>query len=165
MPKIVHGNTGVPAIMIGEKAADIIKETIHCHKSIHNAKYYGDNLQKRPEFPDYEHTVKQHEPDLLSEGEYGAGYEEVKDYLFEDQANDNKNNMNSSRPFPYFNQNDYNHDKPDFNPPLPSYAENYDRGKHQLQPQLWENSRAIPHHVAQRPDQQNWYLDIIKRNS
>lgn len=30
MPKITSGNTAVPAIMIGEKASDIIKSTIEC---------------------------------------------------------------------------------------------------------------------------------------
>lgn len=30
MPKITSGNTGVPAMMIGEKASDIIKRTIKC---------------------------------------------------------------------------------------------------------------------------------------
>lgn len=39
MPRIVSGNTGVPAIMIGEKASDIIKENIQC---------YQDELEDKP---------------------------------------------------------------------------------------------------------------------
>ncbi|CAL1297301.1 unnamed protein product [Larinioides sclopetarius] len=30
MPTLTIGKTYIPTIMIGEKAADIIKETIHC---------------------------------------------------------------------------------------------------------------------------------------
>lgn len=46
MPKITHGNTGVPAIMIGEKAADIIKETIQCEDYYYYYYYRDGNYYK-----------------------------------------------------------------------------------------------------------------------
>lgn len=46
MPKITNGNTGVPAIMIGEKAADMIKETIQCEDYYYEDGNYYHYLQQ-----------------------------------------------------------------------------------------------------------------------
>lgn len=73
MPKIIRGNTGVPAIMIGEKASDIIKETIHCHENSYGRDYDyddADSHEEYQEFPEfsafdnYEQDFKQNKPDI-----------------------------------------------------------------------------------------------------
>lgn len=46
MPKITSGNTGLPATMIGEKAADMIKKTIQCKNGNYDNQQTAAEVQR-----------------------------------------------------------------------------------------------------------------------
>lgn len=169
MPKIVHGNTGVPAIMIGEKASDIIKESINCYNSKYDTDvHYEDDHEEYQVFPDfdaYEDDVKQKKSDLPTRDEYEDDYEaEDTSTVPENGA---KYDYMQSKVFLPSDQTNYGQDT--VTPALEFYEENKDThgrrklpeaGLRYVYPQLWNGVKNdVP--SMERLERPNWIHAIL----